>query len=74
MHQIASVVQMTDVIALSEEVIRFNPRSGQTKDYTFDICCFSAEHLPLKCETQVDSGRDNVSEWSYMSTLGLLFQ
>jgi hypothetical protein len=65
---------MTDVIALSEEVIRFNPRSGQTKDYTFDICCFSAEHLPLECETQVDSGRDNVSEWSYMSTLGLLFQ
>jgi len=25
----------------------FEPRSGQTKDYAIDICCFSAKHAAL---------------------------
>jgi hypothetical protein len=26
----------------------FWPRSGQTKDYTIGICCFSAKHAALR--------------------------
>jgi hypothetical protein len=33
----------------SSAVDRTNePQSGQTKDYTIGICCFSAEHSALK--------------------------
>ena len=26
----------------------FEPRSGQTKDYKIDICCFTAKHAALR--------------------------
>jgi hypothetical protein len=26
----------------------FEPRSGQTRDYKFGNCCFSAKHLTLR--------------------------
>jgi hypothetical protein len=26
----------------------FDPGSGQTKDYTIDMCCFSAKHAALR--------------------------
>ena len=43
----------------------FEPWSGQTKDYEIGgVCCFSAKHA---------RNRDNVFEWSNMSTCGLLF-
>jgi hypothetical protein len=54
----------------------FDPGSGQTKDYTIGICCFSAKHSALKSKSKDWLTRDqnNVSEWSDMSTHGLLFQ
>ena len=53
----------------------FEPRSGQTKDYEIGICCFSAKQAALR-RTSKDWSRNqnNVSEWSDMSTRGLLFQ
>ena len=52
------------------------PRSGQTKDYKIGICCFSAKHAALrrKGKDWLARNQDNVSEWSDMSTHGLLFQ
>jgi hypothetical protein len=35
---------MVSVFASSAVVRGFEPRSGQTKDYKFSICCFSAKH------------------------------
>ena len=54
----------------------FEPRSGKTKDYTIGICCFSAMHAVLRSKSKdwLDRGRVNMSEWSCMSTRGLLFQ
>ena len=52
-------------------------RSGQTKDYDeIGICCFSAKHAALRRKNKDWSARNqnNVSEWSDMSTRGLLFQ
>ena len=52
----------------------FEPRSGQTKDYKIDICCFFAKHLTLR-RTRKDWlawNQDNVSEWSDMSSLTVL--
>jgi hypothetical protein len=52
------------------------PRSGQTKDYKIGICCFSAKHAPFRRKRKAWLGRNqvNISEWSDMSTLGLLLQ
>jgi len=54
----------------------FKSRSGQTKDYKIGICCFSAEDASLRSKSKywLIRNRDNVSEWSHMSTRGLLFQ
>ena len=54
----------------------FEPRSGQTKDYKIDICCFSAKHAALmrKSKDWLVRNQDNVSEWSDMSMHGLLVQ
>jgi len=54
----------------------FEPRSGQTKDNTIDICCFSAKHAALRRNTKYWFARnqDKVSEWGDMSFHGLLFQ
>jgi hypothetical protein len=55
---------------------RFEPRSGQTKDYQIAICCFSAKHAALrkKSKDYLARNQNNVSEWSDMSTHELLFQ
>jgi hypothetical protein len=42
-------------------------RSGQPKYYKIDICYPSTTHAPLR------SKRNNVFEWSDMSSLGLSF-
>jgi hypothetical protein len=54
----------------------FEPWSGQTKDYKIGICPFSAKHLALsgKNKDWLVWNQNNVSEWSDMSTRGLLFQ
>ena len=54
----------------------FDPRVGQAKDYKIGICCFSAEHAALrkKSKNWLPRNQNNVSEWSDMSTHGLVFQ
>jgi hypothetical protein len=64
------------VLASSAVDRGFEPRSGQTKDYTIGICCLSAKHAALKRKSNnwLARNQDNMSEWSDMSTHGLLFQ
>ena len=47
----------------------FEPRSGQTKDYTIGICCFSAKHAALRSKSKdwLARNQNNVSEWGDMS-------
>ena len=54
----------------------FEPRSGQTKDYTIGIWCLSAKHAALKRKRKdwLARNQDNVSEWVDMFIRGLLFQ
>ena len=60
----------------SPRVRGFESWSGQTKDYKIGICCISAKHATLRRKSQDGLARNqnNVSEWSDMSTRGLLFQ
>jgi hypothetical protein len=55
--------------------IVFEPRSGQTKDYTISICCFSTKHATLRRKSKdwLARNQNNVSEWNDMSNRGLLF-
>ena len=64
---------MVSVLASSVVDCGFEPRSGQTKDYKIGICCFSAKHAALRRKSK-DWNQNNESEWSDMSTRGLLFQ
>ena len=67
---------MVSVLASGAVDRRFEPRSGQTKDYEMCICCFSAKHVALRKKSKdwLSRNQYNVSEWSDKSTLGLLFQ
>ena len=67
---------MVSVLALSAVGRGFEPWSGQTKDYKIGICCFSTKHAALSSKSKdwLARKQDNVSEWSDMSTPGLLFQ
>ena len=67
---------MVSVLAASVVYRGFKPRLGQPKDYEIVICCFSAKHAALRRKSKDWSAGDpnNVSKWSDMSTLGLLFQ
>ena len=67
---------MVSVLASSAIDRGFEQQSGQTKDYNIGMCCFSVKHAALKRKSKDWLGRnqDNVSEWSDMSTRGLLFQ
>ena len=55
---------------------RFESWSGHTKGYKIGICCFSAKYAALRSKSRdrLARNQDNVSEWSNMSTSGLLFQ
>ena len=46
------------------------------KTIKMDICCFSAKHTALRRKSKdwLVRNQNNVSEWSDMSTRGLLFQ
>ena len=67
---------MVRVLASSVVDRGFQPRSGQTKDYEIGVCCFSDKQAALRRKSKDWLARNqaNVSEWSDMSTLGLLFQ
>jgi hypothetical protein len=62
---------MVSVLASSVVDCGSESRSGQTKDYTIGICCFSAKHAALRRKSK---DQDNASEWGDMSIRGLLFQ
>ena len=52
-------------------------RSRQIKDYEIGICCFSTKHatsIRRKSKDWLVRNQNIVSEWSDMSTRGLLFQ
>ena len=67
---------MVSVLASRVVDREFESRSGQTKDCKIGICCFSAKHAASRRKSKDWSARNqnNVSEWSDMSTRGLLFQ
>jgi hypothetical protein len=67
---------MVSVLASSAVDHAFGPRLGQTKDYKIGICCLSAIHMALRSKNKdwLARNQNNVSEWSNMSTHGLLFQ
>jgi len=56
---------MVRVLAPSAVDRGLEPRSGQTKDYKIDICCFSAKHAALgrKSKDWLARNHDNMSEW-----------
>ena len=61
---------MISVLASSAIDRGFEPLSGQTKDYKIGMCCFSAKHAALRSKSKdwLARNRNNVSEWSDMST------
>jgi hypothetical protein len=67
---------MVSMLELSVVDRWIEPQSDQPKDYEIGICCFSAKHTALRRKSKDWSARNqnNVSEWSDMSTRGLLFQ
>ena len=67
---------MVSVLVSGAIYRRFEPRFGQTKDFEIGICCFSAMCAALRRKNKdwLDWDQNNVSEWSDMSTRGLLFQ
>ena len=56
---------MVSVLASIAVDRRFEPRSGQTKYYKIDICCFSAKHAALRSKSKdwLVRNQTNVSEW-----------
>ena len=58
-------------------LVKFEPQSGQTKNYKIGICCFSAKHAALQSKSKdwLDQNRDKMlCQWSDTSFLGFLFQ
>ena len=54
----------------------FELRLGKTKDYRIGICWFTPKDAALRRKNKdwLAQNQNNVSEWSDMSTQGLLFQ
>ena len=67
---------MVSVLASSAVYRGFESRSDQTKGYTIGISCFSAKHAAFRRKSKdwLARNQNNVSEWSDMSTCGLLFE
>ena len=67
---------MVSVLASSAVDRGFEPRLGQTKHYKISISCFSTKHAALRRKSKdwLARNQNNVSEWSDMSTRGLLLQ
>lgn len=64
---------VVSILALSETVREFEPRSHQTEDYDIYICCYSTKHTVLRHKRKdwLSQNQDNMSPWSDMSTLRL---
>jgi hypothetical protein len=62
---------MVTVLASNVVDRGFDPRSGQTKDYTIGFCCFSAKRAALRSKSKYWLARNqhNVSAWSDMQTV-----
>jgi hypothetical protein len=43
---------MVRVLNMSAVVHWFEPRSGETKDYTIDICCFYVKYKTLRSKSK----------------------
>jgi len=73
-HQICISGVIVRVLASSMVDRGLESRLGQTKDYKISICCFSAKHAKLRCKSKYWLARkhDNMSQWSNMSTSGLV--
>jgi hypothetical protein len=73
MNRIGGV--MVSVLVSSVVERGFETWSSQTNDYEIGICCFSAKHAALRRKSKdwLARNQNNVSEWSDMSTCGLLF-
>jgi hypothetical protein len=69
-------IGLVSVLAVSVVDLGFEPRSGHTKDCEIGICCFSAKHTALRRKNKdwLAQNQNNVSEWSGVSTRGLLLQ
>jgi hypothetical protein len=67
---------MVSVLASSAVNLEVEPRSGQTKDYKISICYFSVKNAVLRCKIKnwLAENKNNVFEWSDVSTCGQLFQ
>jgi hypothetical protein len=67
---------MVCMLTLSAVDRGFAPRSGQIKDYEIGICCYAAKHSALRRKNKdwLSRNQNNLSEWSDMSSIGLLFQ
>ena len=58
---------MVSVLATRVVDHGFESKSGKTRDYKIDICCFFGKHPPLRFARN----QNNVSEWSTMPIHGL---
>jgi hypothetical protein len=67
---------MVSVLASSVVDRGLDPRLDQTKDYNICIFRFSAKHAVLRWQNTdwLARNQNNMSEWSDMSTRGLLYQ
>ena len=67
---------MVSMLGSSAVDREFEPRSGRTNDFKIDVCYFSAMHTALRRKSRdwLARNQNNASEWSDMSTRGMLFQ
>jgi hypothetical protein len=65
---------MVSELVSSEVDCGFEPRSGQTKDYTIGMCCFPPKHTSRrKGHGLLAWNRDNASEWATYLPAGCCF-
>jgi hypothetical protein len=66
---------MVSLLALSVLDREFEHQSDQSIDYKIGICWFSFKHAALRSPSKdgLAQNQNNVSEWSNISTHGLLF-
>jgi len=67
---------MASVLASSAVDRESETRSGQSKHYNIDLCCFIAKHTALRRKSKDWLARNQlyVSEWGDMFIRRLLFQ
>ena len=61
-YRIGSV--MVSMLGSNAVYREFEPRSGHTKDFKIDMCCFSAKHTALRSKSTdwLARNQNNVSE------------